>query len=588
MSKMIIYQLLPRLFGNENPACVHNGSLQQNGVGKFAHINEAALKAIKRLQVTHIWFTGILEHATTTDYSGYGIESVDPALVKGKAGSPYAVRDYYDVSPDLAIEVPKRMDEFSALVERCHKSDLKVMIDFVPNHLFRQYASDAKPVGVNDFGAHDNPQLAFSPQNNFYYLAGTQLVLPVTGSAVEESSSIDYVEKPAKATGNDCFTNKPALTDWYETVKLNYGVDIQHGGAAFFDPIPDTWRKMLDILLFWADKGVDGFRCDMAEMVPPPFWAWAIPQVKAFKNIVFIAEIYKPERYLSYINSGFDYLYDKVGLYDTLKSVSRAERPASDISMCWQRLGELQPLMLHFLENHDEQRIASHFFLSDGYRAIPALVVSTCLNTAPFMLYAGQEFGERGMDSEGFSTLDGRTSIFDYWSVDTLRRFFNSGRCNVALLSESERQLYHLYIKLFSLLSSSPAIDSGATYDLTYDHLNRPHFDPHRHFAFLRHTHTPVEETLLIAVNFGESAADLRIHIPEHAFEHLHIPDHTLLPDTILFDAQTTVLFDPKTEERTEAPPCLCNTSDPPALSSATPFPLFLPPFGAKILRFKH
>jgi glycosidase len=560
MSKIIVYQLFPRLFGNTKAICVPNGSLQENGVGKFDDITLTAITAIKRLNVSHIWLTGILEHASTTDYSAFGIASVEHSLVKGKAGSPYAVRDYYDVSPDLANDVPNRMSEFIRLVERCHSLGLEVIIDFVPNHLFRQYASDAKPEKVVDFGAYDTPTIPFSPQNNFYYLPQTHFISPVKGA---------YKEVPARATGNNYFLPHPTPDDWYETVKLNYGIDYLNKNTAHFDPVPDTWHKMLDVLTFWADKGVDGFRCDMIEMVPVAFWVWVIPQMKAQKRLTFIAEIYKPEFYRDYLKSGFDYLYDKVGLYDTLKKVSRGDRPASDISHCWQCLGDLQPVMLNFLENHDEQRIASDFFLGNPLRALPALVVSACLNTAPFMLYSGQEFGERGMDVEGFSTLDGRTSIFDYWSVDTLKRFNNNGQFHAALLSDSEKEVYNLYIKFFTLLSSSPAITSGATYDLVYANMFHDHFNSDKHFAFLRHAKTPSEETLLIAVNFCDHPADLRIRIPEHAFQYLHIPNNVLLPDCVLFGSEDSI-------ERTGMP----------LLGNTNPFPIHLSAYGAVVIRF--
>ena len=611
MPKMVIYQLLPRLFGNAKACCIPYGSMEENGVGKFADINIAALSAIKRLCVTHIWLTGILEHASTTPYPSEGIPASEPSLVKGRAGSPFAIRDYYDVSPDLACDVPRRMEEFIALVERCHSTGLKVIIDFIPNHLFRQYASDSKPVGVVDFGANDNPQLAFSPQNNFYYLPGTsfatpsqagecaapvqasvaeilstpsflmyECAAPVQASVAEilstpsqagECAAPSYSETPARATGNDCFVPNPTPDDWYETVKLNYGVDIQHNGMQYFDPVPDTWHKMLDVLSFWAAKGVDGFRCDMAEMAPAPFWEWVIPQIKACNNSpIFIAEIYNPASYRDYIKSGFDYLYDKVGLYDTLRAVSCGNAPASDISRCWQRLGDLQPFMLNFLENHDEQRIASSFFLGDPLKAIPALVVSTCLNTTPFMLYAGQEFGERGMDCEGFSGVDGRTSIFDYWCIDTQRRFNNLGKYNEEHLSAAENRLYNLYIKLFSLLSSSPALHFGATFDLSYANQNHAGFNPCTHFAFIRHTKTPQAETLMIAVNFSDTPADLRIIIPDHAFAFLEIPDG------VARAAQVAFTTEPEPPQQ---------TSGGCTMSSAMPFPLSIPAHGAVIKR---
>src|SRR5690606_10508405 len=152
----------------------------------------------------------------------------------------------------------------------------------------------------------------------FYYIPGKMLDIQF-GDTVSEVKN--YNEYPAKVTGNDCFTHQPSVQDWYETVKLNYGVDYQNGRTEHFDPIPDTWIKMKDILLYWAGKSVDGFRCDMAEMVPLAFWQWVIPQVKnAYPNILFLAEIYNPNVYRDFLrHNTFDFLYDKVGLYDVLR-----------------------------------------------------------------------------------------------------------------------------------------------------------------------------------------------------------------------------------------------------------------------------
>jgi Glycosidases len=513
---MLIYQLFPRWFGNRNPRLQPGGSMQENGAGKFNDIDEKALQAIKRLGVSHVWLTGVLEHASATDYSAYGITPVHSALVKGRAGSPYAIRDYYDVCPDLAIDIPHRMQEFEALLARCREEGLQVLIDFVPNHLFREYASDVAPQGVEDFGAQDRPETAFHPQNNFYYLPGSAFRPPV------ESAS-DYMEIPARVTGNDCFSPQPSRNDWYETVKLNYGVDYAQDGQPHFQPIPDTWHKMLHILTFWAEKGVDGFRCDMAEMVPEAFWAWVIPQLseaaaRAKRAApLWIAEIYQPWRYEAYIQSGFDFLYDKMGLYDCLKQVLRGEAPTTQITRCWQALGALQPRMLNFLENHDEQRLASDFFIGEGLKALPALLVSSCLNTAPFMLYAGQEFGERGMEAEGFSGLDGRTSIFDYWSVGSLRRFGNEGRFDGGGLLEDEQKIYALYLRLLGGLRQEAAIARGESYDLMYVNPQYP-----RQYAFLRYIpNSTVDETLfLLVANFDAQPVEMALHIPPHAFAH--------------------------------------------------------------------
>ncbi len=511
---MNIYQIFPRHFGNENTQNIPNGTIEENGCGKMNYFTAKALKAIKDLGITHIWYTGVIEHATQTDYSAFGIKSDCPSLVKGRAGSPYAIKDYYDIDPDLAVDVPRRMQEFEALVARTHKAGLQMIIDFVPNHLARQYHSDSKPESVSDFGENDNSQFAFSPQNNFYY---------IPNQAFNPQFEIgNYHEFPAKATGNDVFSASPDVNDWYETVKLNYGVDYADHRHTHFDPVPDTWQKMRDVLLFWAAKEVDGFRCDMAEMTPVEFWAWAIPQVKEqFPQVIFIAEVYNPNQYRHYIFGGkFDYLYDKVGLYDTLRGVLCGYQPASAITSAWQAVNDIQPYMLNFLENHDEQRIASDFFAHNAGRALPAMLVSTLFSPSPFMVYAGQELGERGMNCEGFSGRDGRTSIFDYCAVETLQRWYNGGKCNTEKLTGEEKQLQDFYKKILHLRLNEKAFSEGIAYDLMWLNYENPHFNSERQFAFFR---KHKNELWLVVANFSDEPAELALNIGQHALDFLKI-----------------------------------------------------------------
>lgn len=518
--KIIIYQIFSRLFGNDNSNCVPNGSINENGCGKFSDFTPKALSEIKKLGITHIWYTGIIEHATQTDYRQYGIRADHPAIVKGKAGSPYAIKDYYDVDPDLADNVLHRMKEFEELVVRTHQANLKFIIDFVPNHVARQYHSDAKPKNVNDLGEKDNPENAFSPYNNFYYIPQTVFngQFDMKGSAKKV-----YYEFPAKATGNDRFDACPGVNDWYETIKLNYGIDYANGGTRHFYPVPDTWLKMQDILLFWASKGVDAFRCDMAEMVPVEFWKWVIAQVKfQYPDILFIAEVYKPEEYHNYLfNGGFDYLYDKVGLYETLRDVSCGYRSASDITRCWQSLGGIEKKMLNFIENHDEQRFASSFLTGNGFYGIPAMIVASCMNVNPVMIYFGQELGEHGMDEEGFSGKDGRTTIFDYWSVETIRNWRNEGQFDGKFLTQEQKLLQRFYCKLLNLCNQEKAISQGSFFDLMYVNYGKADFNVHKNYAFFRKQDN---ELLLIIVNFDKQASKISINIPSHAFDFLQIP----------------------------------------------------------------
>ena len=546
MQKIILYQIFTRLFGNDNTQCVPNGSIEQNGCGKLAVFTPEAFEAIKQLGTTHIWYTGIIEHATQTDYSAHGIRPDHKATVKGKAGSPYAIKDYYDIDPDLATNVPGRMKEFTQLVKRTHDAGLKMIIDFVPNHVARCYHSDAKPKNVVDLGEKDDTTLFFSSKNNFYYLPGTTL-----GGEVDWQ---DYTESPARATGNNRFDAYPSRNDWYETVKLNYGVNYLEGERTDFYPFPSTWLKMRDILLFWAKKGVDGFRCDMAEMVPFQFWGWVIPIIKEkYPHIIFIAEVYNTWEYYNYVKHGkFDYLYDKVGLYDTLIGIIRHQQSATDITRTWQNLGELRSHMLHFMENHDEQRLASDFIAGHGRPGLPAMLVSATIDTCPTLVYFGQELGERGMDCEGYSGRDGRTTIFDYWSIDTLRRWRDGGTFAGRELNDGERDLQARYRRLLHIARDERAITEGDFFDLMYANPYTTDFNPHRQYAFLRKYEN---ELLLIVANFDAQDTQVAVNIPVHAFDYFGLPTCYGIEATELFTETTTMLtLSPDAPARTIVP----------------------------------
>jgi len=518
MDKVLIYQVFTRLYGNRNVTRKKDGTIADNGCGKMADFTPAVLKDIAKMGISHVWYTGIIRHATQTDYSFYGIPRQHAAVVKGRAGSPYAIADYYDVDPDLAVDVNQRMHEFEQLIERTHAAGLKVIIDFVPNHVARQYKSVCKPKKVKDLGETDDTMMGFDPQNNFYYCPGERFS-PYFDLYHGEAEP--YLEEPAKATGNDHFDNAPGQNDWYETVKLNYGVDYYAGGIGYFDPMPDTWKKMTDILLFWAKKGVDGFRCDMAEMVPAEFWAYATQTVKKkYKQIVFIGEVYNPSEYRHYLFSGFDWLYDKVGMYDTMRAVICHHLPTSAITNAWQSTDDIRDHMLYFLENHDEQRIASDFFAADGRKGVPAMIASILMQQNPFMLYAGEEYGERGMDQEGFSGHDGRTTIFDYWSIDTLCRAAQNK------LSQEEKQLFDIHQKTMLLARKEKAVSDGVFFDLMY--VNR-HLE--RQYAFLRHAEG---ELLLVVVNFEDRDVVVDVNIPAHAFEYLDMKEKKLIATDLL------------------------------------------------------
>ena len=548
MKKLIVYQVFTRLYGNRNTTRKEGGTIEENGCGKMNDFTPSTLKKIREMGVSHIWYTGIIRHATQTDYASYGIPTNHPAIVKGKAGSPYAITDYYDIDPDLAVDVNQRMQEFEALIERTHKAGLKVIIDFVPNHVARQYHSICKPEGVKDLGEDDNPQMGFDPQNNFYYCPGQRFTpyFDLYGGEQEP-----YIEEPAKATGNDCFHNAPGMNDWYETVKLNYGVDYYAGRVGHFNPIPDTWSKMTDILLFWAKKGVDGFRCDMAEMVPAAFWQWTTDKVKfRYPDKIFIGEVYNPAEYRNYLAAGFDYLYDKVGMYDTIREVIRGNQSTHAITSAWQQTDDIRDHMLYFLENHDEQRVASSFFAGDARKGIPGLIVSALLQQNPLMIYFGQEYGERGMDKEGFSGNDGRTTIFDYWSVDSIVRTFGHK------LTKEEKALATIYNKVMNIARTEKAVTDGVSFDLMY-----ANGQYHRQYAFLRKAGS---EVLLVAVNFDDLPQTMNVTIPAHAFNYLNLKEKTVQATDLLTGENQKLL-----------------------LQRDATVGLLLPPLGAMVLKFK-
>ena len=528
MHKPIIYQMLPRLWGNSNESPVKGGTLSENGTGKFSDIDTATLEYLKWLGCSHVWFTGILRHSTQT--SEAGCTPSHPQFVKGNAGSPYAICDYYDVNAYLADDPDKRMEEFEALIKRSHDAGLKVIMDFVPNHVSRDYGKVNPSKGHPVLGAEDDRSVHWRPENDFFYYPGQRLTLPSPVPAGYEP----YEEFPAMATGNNCYNANPGVNDWYETVKINYG-----------DDHTPTWDKMYDIIDFWASKGVDGFRCDMVELVPKSFMKWMIAKAKAaHPSVIFIAEVYKKEEYNEYIRSvGFDYLYDKSGLYDTLKSIVDKSvndngmpvelwQSTSGITRNWQFLSDIQPYMLNFLENHDEQRFASEFFGGDAMKTLAPLYVSLFLNTAPFMIYFGEEVGEKGMDHEGFSGRDGRTTIFDWWSIASVRRLrkmissgayktLDAGKIAMAGLERGEAELFCRFAEAIRTAAADEAVRKGSTYDLCYCNMSSDGFDKNRHFAFLRDYE---EHTLLIATNFSQYEAKMKLVIPEHAFDWMGIP----------------------------------------------------------------
>lgn len=543
--KLIIYQLFPRIFTNMVEHPVADGAIETNGCGKMNHYTPHLLSQLADLGVNCLWFTGIIEHATKTAFPESNIPADNPHIVKGEAGSPYAIKDYYDIAPAIATDIDNRLREFESLVERTHDAGLKMIIDFVPNHTARRYHSDAAPENTPDFGQNDDITAGFSPTNNYYYITNQQFTPDIDLG----HGSDEYREFPAKATGNDCFTAFCSKYDWYETVKLNYGHDY-FDNSDHFQPIPPTWIQMRDILLYWAKKGVDGFRCDMVFMVPQPFWNWVIKQVKRkFPHIIFIGEIYDVNLYRSFLDyAGFDYLYDKVNLYDTLVGIEQHQFSAARITNCWQAVDGIADRMLNFLENHDEVRFASPEFAGDPQKITPFLTTAAMISKGPFMIYYAQELGENASENEGFAGYNNRTTIFDYWSYKTMRSWYDGGKCTTAALSLQQQWLRNRYRTILRLCNSTPAIYKGGFFDLMYVNLQNPQFNPHKIFAFLRYTDT---QTILIIANFADSNQTIELNIPQLAFDMTSMPQGEIVAKELLTDTKKTIHLSPTQPTKT-------------------------------------
>ncbi len=537
--KKVVYQVFTRLFGNENSTNKPWGTIEENGVGKFNDFTDIALREIKDLGITHIWYTGVLHHATVTDYTKYGISNDDPDVVKGRAGSPYAVKDYYNVDPDLAVDPAKRMEEFEALIQRSHKNGLKVIIDIVPNHIARKYEGTNNPKDVKDFGANDDKNVVYDKNNNFYYIVGESFKVPVwkngyqpLGGEKYDLADGKFEENPAKWTGNGSRLAQPDANDWYETVKINYG--IKPDGSKDFEEIPkdfenkdykehfafwegkdipDSWKKFKDIALFWISKGVDGFRYDMAEMVPVEFWSYMNSSIKMKNPEAFLlAEVYNPDLYRPYIHLGkMDYLYDKVAFYDSIKHIIKGYGWTDHIPKVQDDIADIEHQMLHFLDNHDEQRLASSDFAGFAENGNPSMVVSATISTSPTMIYFGQEVGEPGAENAGFGSPT-RTSIFDYIGVPHHQRWMNHKKFDGGLLSISEKELRDFYKRLLNFTINSSAL-MGDYKEIHY--YNKEHTENYNHrvFSFVRWSET---EKLIIITNFdSDKTYEFDLKLPD-------------------------------------------------------------------------
>ncbi|MCE2613241.1 alpha-amylase family protein [Flavobacteriaceae bacterium D16] len=563
--KKVIYQVFTRLFGNTNSANTPWGTLEENGVGKFSDFSNKALAEIRALGVTHIWYTGVPHHALVTDYSSYGIPGDDPDVVKGRAGSPYAVKDYYNVNPDLAEDPARRLEEFQELIERTHKAGMKLIIDIVPNHVARNYVGASTPDGKRPFGADDKVTVVYKRDNDFYYIPDQAFQVPdipedfvPLGGAKHPLSDGFFDENPAKWTGNGSRMAKPDFNDWYETVKINYGV--RPDGSYDFDTLPEgmeetdqqahyafwkdknvpgAWKKFRDIAWYWQEMGVDGFRFDMAEMVPVEFWSYLNSHIKSRNpDALLLAEVYNPALYRDYLKKGkMDYLYDKVELYDSIKHIMQGHGWTDHIPVVQRGLQDIEHNMLHFLENHDEQRIASPDFVGDAEKGKPAMVVSATISTSPTMIYFGQEVGEPGAENAGFGSPT-RTSIFDYIGVPHHQRWVNDKQFDGGQLSEKEKALRDFYKRLLNFTIASEALMGAYEEIHFYNKDHTPGYD-HRVLSYVRWSEN---EKLVVLSNFdADRSYNLDLKIPGHIIQKWGLEGGSYTVQDILYKEDNTL-----------------------------------------------
>lgn len=562
--KYVVYQVFTRLFGNKKTTNKPWGTIEENGVGKFNDFTDTALQEIKKLGVTHIWYTGVPHHDVIRDYTKYGISNDDPDVVKGRAGSPYAVKDYYNVNPDLAVDPAKRLEEFEALISRTHKQRLKVIIDIVPNHIARNYKGLTNPKGVKDFGANDDTSVEYARNNNFYYIPNTPFEVPTSpdykplNGETNPLSDGKFSEFPAKWTGNGSRMAKPDINDWYETVKVNYGVrpdgtkdfpelpdgydekDYAAHYAFWKDKdVPDSWKKFRDIALYWIEKGVDGFRYDMAEMVPYEFWSYMNSSIKMKNPKAFLlAEVYNPKEYRNYIKLGkMDYLYDKVETYDHLKAVIRGNALPDPLSDIQNSMSDIEHHMLHFLDNHDEQRLASPEFAGSPEKGKPLMVVSATLSSSPTMIYFGQEVGEPGNEDAGFGKRS-RTSIFDYIGVPHHQRWMNEGKFDGGQLSNSEKALRDFYSRLLNFTLKSSAMLGKFQEIQSVNRKETQNYDQGL-YSFVRYSE---EEKLIIIANFSwVTSSRIDLIVPEDVIAAWKLTDGSYTVKDQLYGSSTVL-----------------------------------------------
>ncbi len=453
-SNVVIYELPVRTY-------LAKGAHEEN-TGKLSYLTIEVLKEIKELGVDYIWIAGILENANP--------KIVDPDVVKGDAGSFYAIYDNWDISSQVG-----NLDEFDALIERAHSIGLRVLIDFIPNHTARVHKTDVVCKEEIDFGKGENPNENFSLDNNFYYLGSNSTFVPPKTSLPGVDGFFDMdifmpgiqFESPARVTGNNVLSALPQYHDWYETVKLNYGLNLFSDGKPFIGA-SKTWKQMLDVAIYWLNKGVDGFRVDVTHGVAVEFWYYFINEVRKVQpNAFFVAEAFEEDPIKStgfslekLFDAGFDSVLNGPMYWNLRRQALLSQNMNS--STYYHSPGSRKSILdngysfTHYMGNHDEVRLASSFFApsleSRVDRAWLGLAYSIYAALLPgnFLIHGGDEFQEEASLPGVFGGYDGRTSIFDFVYQPQTRTWLYEERPHWMI------NFREMYRRLFSLKKRIP------------------------------------------------------------------------------------------------------------------------------------
>ena len=382
-----------------NDASMYEVNIRQfSEEGTFDAVT-AQLERIKNMGIEIIWLMPV--HPISKEKRK---ESADDL------GSYYAVSDFRAINPNYGT-----MEDFEELVAKAHELDMKVILDWVPNHT-----------------GWDHPWITEHP--DFYTQVDGEIVDPINPDTGESWG-------------------------WTDVADLNYDND-------------EMRKTMISDMAFWVkEKGVDGFRCDVAHGVPVDFWEQAVKELRAIKgkDLFLLAEAEQPELAglfnMSY-GWGFHHMLHKV-----LKGEEEFTAIEENVADFENRFGSNHyPLM--FTTNHDENSWAGTVFerYGDAHKAMAVLTFT--INGMP-LIYSGQEAG-----------LDKQLKFFTKDAIDW-----------------KDYPLQDFYTQLLQLKKDNPALWNG---DFGGELKVMPTDEDSKVYTYLRQKE---KNKVFVAINFSKNQA---------------------------------------------------------------------------------